>query len=76
MQRVLHQPQHHLQANVSHVKHDIRNQLSALKLNVYLLQRQGHPEQLSALEAMREELGEINSLLEDLADSHVNLEES
>lgn len=56
------------QQELNIIKHDIRNRLSALKLNVYVLQRQGHPEQLDALIKMKEELGQINQLLEDIHD--------
>lgn len=66
MENRIHQPSQHQEMNL--IKHDIRNHLSALKLNLYLLQKQGHPEQLDALSKMKEELGEINELLEDIHD--------
>ena len=59
---------HHPNPEIRIIKHDIRNRLSALKLNLYMLERQGHPEQHDALVKMKEELGEINELLEDLND--------
>ena len=66
MQNRSNQPLHEQDLNI--IKHDIRNHLSALKLNLYLLQKQGHPEQNDALAKMKEELGEINELLEDIRD--------
>ncbi|MDQ7025009.1 MAG: hypothetical protein Q9P01_19075 [Anaerolineae bacterium] len=66
MQRALYSHNNHQHPQVSLIKHDIQNRLSALKLNLYLLERQGHSEQHDALTKMKEELGEINDLLEDL----------
>jgi signal transduction histidine kinase len=66
MQPVLYPTHNTIHREISIIKHDIRNRLSALKLNLYVLERQGHPEQHDALIAMKEELGEINELLEDL----------
>ena len=68
MQREYHSHNNHQHAEISLIKHDIRNRLSALKLNLYVLERQGHPEQHDALIKMKEEVGEINQLLEDLHD--------
>lgn len=64
MANLLNHPMQHQELNI--IKHDIRNRLSALKLNLYVLERQGHPEQHDALIKMKEELGEINELLEDI----------
>lgn len=69
MQRALYSHKSHQYPEVSLIKHDIRNCLSALKLNLYVLEKQGHLEQHDALIKMKEELGEINELLEDLQDS-------
>jgi hypothetical protein len=69
MQNAFNLRQHHNHHDLNIIKHDIRNRLSALKLNLYLLEKQGHPEQHNALLQMKEELGEINDLLEDIADT-------
>ena len=69
MQQNILQHSHHPEIRI--IKHDIRNRLSALKLNLYVLERQGHPEQHDALVKMKEELGEINELLEDLNDVEI-----
>jgi hypothetical protein len=67
MQQLTLHPTYHPEIRL--IKHDIRNRLSALKLNIYILERQGHVEQHDALLKMKAELGEINDLLENLDDS-------
>ena len=54
------------QQNISVFRHDLRNRLSALNLELYLLERKVSPELRSDVALMKDEIGEINHLIDDL----------
>lgn len=55
-----------LERGIHTLQHDLRNRLGALKLELYMLERKASADLKGDVDIMKEEIGEINHMIDDL----------
>lgn len=54
--------------SLSNIRHDARNRISSLKLTLHILERQNTPELQPQITLMKQQLDDLNRLLEQTKD--------